>query len=311
MSKTAPLPSLKPGDTIGIVSPSKWAPRAWLANGKKLFEQHGYKVVIHPQNYLKHGVHAGNDAARAQALMEMFADPEIDGIICSRGGSGAVHLLDRLDYKIIGRNPKVFIGFSDITLLLNAITKQCGFSTFHGPMLWNFAHYPKSASATDLFAVVENGKKIGTSLFRGIECIRPGRTEGTLVGGNLLLLQSLIGTPYEWTAKDKILFIEEVVEPLYKVDRALRHLHLAGKFDGVRAVLVGEMIGVSDSDKGFRVKGEPPYGRTLRQIVMDNVPKNVPVGFHFPCGHGKYLTTLPIGARVKLTLNTRAASIEW
>ena len=132
-------PPLKPGGSIGVISPGRWPKPEWIDKGKALLKKHGYQVVVHAQNYHKEGQLGGPDAVRAEAIMDMFMDRTIDAVICARGGTGSLRLLDKLDYKVIKKNPKPFMGYSDITVLLQSITKKCGFVTYHSPMLASFA----------------------------------------------------------------------------------------------------------------------------------------------------------------------------
>lgn len=301
-------PPLKPGGTIGIVSPGRWPKPEWIATGKTLLEERGYTVVIHAQNYLKDGQLAGSDAARAEAIMDMFADRTIDAVICARGGTGSLRLLEKLDYKLIKRNPKPFIGYSDITVLLQAINKRCGFVTYHGPMLVSFAADFDPRMIEEMLTAV-GGKKNIRLRFSEAECIKPGRTEGVLIGGNLTLLEYLIGTPCDWSAKDAILFFEDTEEVIYKLADKLQHLKQAGKFAGVRAILVGEMVDIGDGETGYARKGDKPFGKNLREVFLDILPNDVPLCLNFPCGHGAYHTTLPVGAPAKLTLGARGAEL--
>ncbi len=302
-------PPLKAGGTIGIVSPARWSKPDWLVKGKAFLEARGYQVVIHAQNYLKDGQLAGHDAARAEAIMDMFADATIDAIFCARGGTGSMRLLDKLDYRFIKQNPKPFVGFSDITALLQAISAQCGFVTFHGPMFWNFAHDYDERMSEDLFQIIGTKNARVNLKFPEAETVRAGTAKARITGGNLALLQSLVGTPYDWSGKDVILFIEDVDEVLYRLDRELNHLRLAGKFEGVRAVIVGEMVDIGDGETGFMRAGEQPYGSDLKQIFVRHLPPEVPICFNFPCGHGRYLTTLPIGSCGELTLSDNGAEL--
>lgn len=305
-------PLLKPKGTIGIVAPSRWPERAWIDATKAFFEGRGYQVKVHPQNFLKDGQLAGDDAARVAAIHDVFADPSINAVVCARGGTGALRLVNKLDYELIKKNPKPFVGYSDITVLLHAITWHCNLITFHGPMSLNFSNGKNDPSTTkDFLAVLGNSNKSRAFHYSGIDSIRPGTAEGVLIGGNLTMLQTLVGTSYDWTGKDAILFIEDTDEPLYKIDRTLQHLQLAGKFEHIQAVLVGEMVSVVDSETGFAREGEKPYGRTLRQIVEEHVPPNIPLGFNFPCGHGNYITTLPIGASARLSLGAHGAELSF
>ncbi|MFY9288875.1 MAG: LD-carboxypeptidase [Alphaproteobacteria bacterium] len=302
-------PSLKKGGTIGIVAPACHARSDWNKKGRALLEKQGYQVVFHAQNKLRDGQLGGPDKARAKALLDMFSDPRIDAIFCARGGNGSIRLLDKLDYKKIKRHPKPLVGFSDITLLLQSITKRCGFVTYHGPMMWNFAHKHDPRTLTDLLKLLSGGKKRSQSF--KVKTERPGHAKGILVGGNIALLQSLIGTANDWSGKGSILFLEDTDEPLYRLDRMLRHMMQAGKFKGVKAVLVGEMTNISDGESGHVRKGDKPYGKSLRQIILDVVPENIPLCFDFPCGHGEYLTTLPVGARTTLTLSKGKAKLSF
>ncbi|MDD3289042.1 MAG: LD-carboxypeptidase [Alphaproteobacteria bacterium] len=305
-------PEIKPGGTIGIVSPARWPEPEWLDRGSALLQELGYNTVIHSQNYLKMGQLAGSDAARAEAIADMFADSTIDAIMCARGGTGSINLLDKLDYKLIKKNPKPFIGFSDITLLLQAISKRCGFITYHGPMLLNLANPHDDRTIVDLLEVVAEHKDKRIAMhYPEVEVIRAGKADGVITGGSITLLQHLIGTTYDWTSKDSILFIEDVDEVLYKLAEKLRHLQLAGKFKGVKAVLVGEMVDIADGETGFARDGEQPYGQELRQILLDVLPPDVPLCFNFPCGHGRHLTTLPVGAYAHLALDACGAELAF
>lgn len=304
-------PPLKKGGSIGVIAPARWPAPEWLVKTTAFLKGRGYKTVVHPQNYLKNGQLAGDDKARTGAVMDMFADPAIDAILCARGGANAIRIVDKLDYKVIKRNPKPFIGFSDISLLLNAITKRCGFVTYHGPLAWNFAHDFDPRTADDLFDLLENKKKKYQRTYTDMECIKSGKAEGVLVGGNLTRLELLMDTPYDWSAKDSILFLEDVDEVIYKLDEKLHHLRLAGRFKNVRAVLVGEMIDIADGENGFAKKGDNAYGKTLRDVFLENLPNDIPLCFNFPCGHGKYLTTLPIGAKTDLAVNTSGAELTF
>lgn len=298
-------PPLPKGGTIGIVSPSKWALPERLDVFVEALKKRGHKVVLHEQNMMRMGQLAGPDEARVAAIHDMFDDETIDAVFCARGGAGAVLLLDRLDYDLIARNPKPFVGFSDITALLNAVTARTGLVTFHGPMDWNFlSEQYDPRSEADLFAVL-SGPPCSLR-YEGLTPGRSGSAEGRLAGGNLCLLQSLIGTPYDWSGAGKILFLEEVEEPLYKIERMMAHLRLAGKFEGARGVLVGEMVDLIDETE----PEEPSYGKSLQEIMVAHLPPDIPVVFDFPCGHGDYITTLPVGGRAKLAIEGGKAVLD-
>jgi muramoyltetrapeptide carboxypeptidase len=308
MSKKFPKP-LKKGDTIGLISPGSFGDKAILEKGAAFLEQNGYRVVVHPQNSAQLGHLAGADIDKVASLMQMFASPEIDGVLCARGGNGSIRLLDKIDFDLIAKNPKVFVGYSDITVLLQAIQKKCGFTTYHGPMAASFGRTFDPRTAYDFFAQIEG--RIESVLIPDVDVLTPGLAEGVLVGGNMTMLQNLIATPFDWQTENAILFIEDVDEVLYRVDRMLHHFRLAGKFKNVAAVLVGEMINVPDSETSHMRSGERPYGYTIKQILRDNLPPNIPVCMNFPCGHAQYITTLPIGAKAHLTLNEHGAQLDF
>ncbi|MFA6280735.1 MAG: LD-carboxypeptidase [Bdellovibrionales bacterium] len=302
-------PLLPPHGKVGIVAPSCHAPRAWTDNFKKKLVERGYQVVVHEQCYLKNGTLAGSDEARAQALMDMFVDSSIKAVFCVRGGTGATQILERLDYDAIQKNPKPFVGFSDMTALVNTITMRTGLVTFHGPMGWNFLSENADVRTEEaLFAMIEKGER--TLTFPDLEIDREGAAQGRLIGGNISLLRTLIGTPYEWPSEESILFIEDVEEPLYKIEVAMTHLRLAGKFKGVRAVLVGEMIDILDEKPDLDPREHTVYGHSLKDIMLKHLPPDIPLAFNVPCGHGRHLMTFPVGATVSLSLKQGQSAME-
>ncbi|MGE4350976.1 MAG: LD-carboxypeptidase [Bdellovibrionales bacterium] len=300
----AVFPPLVPAKgTIGIVAPSRWPRKDMLEVTVERFEARGYDVVVHDQCFMQFGTMAGPEAARAEAFNDMFADRTIDAVFCARGGSGAMMLLERLDYELIRANPKPVIGSSDVTVLLQAITKHTGMVTFHGPMAYYMLpeHF-ESYTEEDLFYMIAGDRIERRLRFPMVEVERPGVAEGRLVGGNLTMLESLVGTPYDWSGEGAVLFIEDVDEALYSIERTMIHLRMAGKFEGVRAVLVGEMIGVPEERAEDMQPGDAPYARSLKEIMLRHLPPEIPLGFNYPCGHGRYLTTFPVGACVRVTV---------
>lgn len=310
-SPCAVFPPLLPAKgTIGIVAPSRWPQKEMLESTVAHLESKGFEVVVHDQCFLQHGTLAGSDAARAEALTDMFADRTIDAVLCARGGSGSLLILDHIDYEMIRSNPKPLIGSSDVTSLLQAITNQTGMVTYHGPMCFHFLPERYESYSEDDLLYMISGAPIERRLrFPEAEVERTGVAEGRLVGGNLSMLQSLIGTPYDWSGQGAVLFIEDVNEPLYRIERMMAQLRLAGKFDGVRAVLIGEMIGIPEEKAEDMSAGDCPYGRTIKEIMLKHLPPEIPVGFNYPCGHGRYLTTFPIGASVRVTLQPQLCDL--
>lgn len=304
-------PLLPAKGTVGIVAPSRWPRKEMLEGTIAALEARGYETVVHDQCYQQNGTLAGSDAARAEALNEMFADRTIDAILCARGGSGAMLVLDRLDYETIRANPKPLIGSSDVTALLHAVMIKAGLVTYHGPMCFHFLPERHEVyTEQDLFYMIagETGSRLLRFPMARVE--RAGQAQGRLVGGNLSMLAALIGTPYDWSGDGAILFLEEVNEPLYRIERMMAQLRLAGKFEGVRAVLVGEMVGIPEEKPEDMPVGDCPYGRTLDDIMRKHLPTDIPLAFDVPCGHGRYLTTFPIGATARVMFDQPACEIE-
>jgi muramoyltetrapeptide carboxypeptidase len=303
-------PPLKPGGTIGIVAPSGIPNLAHIEKAKSIFESRGYAVKVHPQCKFEEGLFAGSDDARAEAVMDMFADPEIGAIVCARGGgTGSYFLLDQLDYKTIAANPKPFIGFSEITVMLHAIASNAGFVTYHGPMCVWLAREDKR-TIDDFFAVIEGQKHEFKFAASEVNCMREGQVEGRLVGGNITMMQNLIGTPYDLSWKDAILFVEDTDEVYYKIARMLTHYKYSEKSQAVRAILLGEMVDNHDGESGVLRDGERKWGLPLEKIMTDRLP-SVPLCTNFPCGHGKYLTTLPIGAHARLNITKKGTELSF
>lgn len=316
MTTSAPTfvfpPELKPESTIGIISPGSWAQPEWINAAEDVLQELGYNVVVHSQNYMKQGRLAGSDAARAEAVNDMFADSTIDAIVCARGGAGSIRIIDKINYKLIKKHPKAFIGFSDATILLHAIGRRCGLVTYHGPMCKSFGQPYDKRTITDLVNVIGESEDKRVELhFPEVDVQCSGKVEGILTGGNISLLQSLMGSHYDWSAKDAILFIEDTNESLHKIDRMMRHMALAGRLKNVKAVLVGEMSNLSDGDPDSDKYEERPYGVDLKQILVDVLPPETPLCFNFPCGHGEYITTLPVGAYAHLTLDSCGAHLSF
>ncbi len=305
-------PPLPQGGTIGVFSPSRYAEPAWFEEMKKRVEAEGYKLVVHQQNSLRKGWLAGDEKSKAAALMELFLDPKIDAIMCVRGGMGALCFLDLLDYDVIAKNPKPFIGFSDVTCLLSAITKKTGMVTYHGPMGWNFIEenfVPQTGA--DFFKMIGAGVSCKELSFPQASIVRGGDVNGILLGGNMSLLQCLAGTSYDLNVPHSILFIEDVAEPLYRIDRMMTHLRMAGKFESVQAVLVGEMVNIKDATPNPSEPADAWYGKGIEEIMLDHLPSDIPVAFNIPCGHRKYTTTFPVGAEVNLSLASTGVSMSF
>jgi len=235
----------------------------------------------------------------ANGFMAFVLDSKIMAIVCARGGYGSIRILEYLDFESINLNPKIFIGYSDFTCVLNAIHKLSNIVTFHGP-LGNF--YPDNYTADSLSKLIFR-KNIVSNInqqyrFSRDSVIADGKARGNLVGGNLTSLVSLLGTKYEIDTTDKILFFEEIDEHPYKIDRMLKQLELAGKFENCRGIIIG-YIGTLDAKRNFF----PDYSFLTRQVLEMNLGKlGIPVVINLPFGHNKKFMTLPLG--IEGVLNT-------
>ncbi len=306
-------PVLCPGATIGIVAPARWPTATTLKNSISWLESQGFKVKPHPQLAARDGRLAGNDLIRAEALTSMFADDSVDAILCARGGSGSFRLLDHIDFDIIRRHPKIICGFSDLTTLLSAITRRTGLVTFHGPMLRSFIRADTDPRTGLEWQEMLSGRFPSDGKNYSAHGLSHGQAQGRLTGGNLSLLRNLIGTQDDWNGQDKILFIEDIDTPLYQIDHMLWQLRQAGKFSGLRGVIVGEFIPHTDDHAPSTDPDDPPYGKPLPDLLRSYLPPGIPVCTNFPCGHGPYLTTMPLGVTVAIDVGatqTRLRLVE-
>ncbi|HXX39717.1 MAG TPA: LD-carboxypeptidase [bacterium] len=292
--------ALVPGDTIGLVSPSGPTTRDGAATPRTITLARtrllgaGFRTVLAQHALEVRGYLAGRDDDRVADLHAMFADPAVAGVLCVRGGYGAHRLLDALDYDLIGSHPKVFIGYSDITALHLAFHTRAGFVTFHGPMTTALSQADPHDFLECLRAVTRPeplGMLVNPPGAPPIETLVPGEAEGELIGGNAALLTGLLGTPYEPEFMDRLLFLEDVGDRLYRLDRKLAHLRLAGVLERVAGIIIGEC----------RYPLEQGSALALRQILDDLiVPLGKPAIYGLACGHGDYHLTLPVGVRTHL-----------
>ena len=289
---------LKFGDTIGLIAPSGAVrTEGAVARAVEETKRMGFKVKLGESAQQKYGYLSGTDEVRARDINNMFADDEVDAIICIRGGYGAMRILDKLDYEMIAKHPKIFAGFSDITALHIALLNRCDLATFHAPMAVGWADGPMDDfSRESMYKALMHAEPMG-ELVNPPEyekkTVNPGIAEGTLVGGNLMLITSSLGTPWEIDTKGRILFIEEVSERTYCVDRMLTQLRLAGKFDDCAGVVFGDF---ADCNIEY-----PEFGLTLEEIIRDVVaPCGKPIFTGLRCGHCSPKLTLPLGVKCRM-----------
>ena len=282
------------GNTIGLISPASPENTQTIQKAILFLRNQGFNIIEGAHLYDNWGYLAGKDKDRAFDVMEMFENKSVDMILCIRGGYGSSRLLPYLDYNVIKKYPKIFAGFSDITVFLNSFYEKCGLTTFHSPM--------GSSNLED----IETLKSFMFTFMKGYEpytiknpskfttqCIVKGIAEGNLIGGNLGLICNSLGTPYEIDMKDKILFIEEVGEEPYRVDRILTQLLLAKKLQQCSGIILGQ----------FKDCDLPHYERslTLEEVFYDRLYNlDIPMFSGFCSGHDYPKLTLPIGARVKI-----------
>lgn len=298
--------ALERGDTISVVVPASPINRERIDRALARIRERGFDVRTYGDIYRAHGYLAGDDQTRAAELMCAFEDPDTRAVWCARGGYGVARLLDRIDFDIIRRHPKIFVGFSDITLLHSVIHERTGLITFHGPNLQDGFGKVEDMPAPNEAALWQALSNAGASTNPSgyiydlnaidevqLEAIRGGTARGQLVGGNLAVLAGVVGTPYDISTAGRILFLEDVSERLYRLDRYLSQLRLAGKFSGLAGVLLGSF----SYEDGEQQEAEADVRSLLSEFFA---PLGVPVLAGFPAGHEHLNLTLPIGAMMDI-----------
>jgi muramoyltetrapeptide carboxypeptidase len=290
---------------IGIVSPGRWLDDASLTRASAELVKRGYRTNIHPQNSLRLHQFAGSDAQRLTAIHEMFADPLVEAIICAKGGYGALRLIDHIDYDLIRANPKPLIGYSDITALLCANYSRARLVGFHGPMALSIAQGLDRDSLDCLFTSLRSviPYAIEAPKSCAVRSLRKGSGAGRLIGGNLSVLANLIGTPGEPDVDGAILFVEDVDEYYYALDRLFLHLQRAGWLSRLGGLIVGRFIDMRDN--------EVPFGLSVDEIVLDACAgTSYPIVADAPIGHVAAPLTFPVGVSVTLTVDANSFHLE-
>ena len=280
-------PCLKAGDTIGIAAPSGPFDRDLFDKGMEVLQGLGFEVHVPSAIFDQNGYLAGPDEARAKVINTLFGDSDIQGILCARGGYGATRVLPYLEWDAIRRHPKIFVGFSDITVLHNAILGRTGLVTFHGPMGTTLATATQESIAS-LQQVLMSGAPTTLAPPDAI-VLQPGEATGRIVGGNLTLLCHLVGTPYQVPFAGGLLFIEDITEAPCRIDRMLVQMSLAGCFEDVAGLVLGQFTECGEQEE-------------IHDVFMRIFgPLGIPVVAGFPFGHGQQNVTLPIGLEARLT----------
>ena len=284
-------PYLDQGDTIGIIAPARKVTREEVEPAITLLQEWGYRVREGKNLYGAYRQFSGRDDLRASDLQECFDDPEVRAILCARGGYGSVRLIDRLDWRTLLRDPKWLIGYSDVTALHSHIHQRLGMESLHAAMPLNFRDTGNETALESLRMALQGtlrAYRVGPHALN-----RDGVAEGPLVGGNLSVIYSLLGSPSSPDVAGKVLFLEDLEEYLYHVDRMMMNLRRNGWLDKIAGLIVGGMTGMNDNTV--------PYGQSAEEIIREAMEgTGVPLAFGFPAGHIPDNRALLLGRRVRL-----------
>jgi len=294
------IPYLKKGDLIYITSPAKSIEKEHVIFSKTYLESKGFIVKLSPHCLGQNYYFSGTDSERRSDFQKAIDDTEIKAILCARGGYGSVRIIDDLQWAAFLRNPKWIIGFSDITYFHN---KMNGFElpSIHATMPLNFSTNTKEAlnSLTSALTGKLDGYKIKSSDYNKL-----GKGQGTLIGGNLSILHALIGTNDDLDYGGKILFIEDLSENLYVIDRILYSFEKAGIFNKIKGLIVGGMTDLKDTEK--------PFGKTYQEIILDRFTYNrIPICFNFPAGHIDNNQAIIFGKTINLVVEKDNTTLEF
>ncbi len=292
---------LKPGDSIGIIAPARSVTPGQMAPFKDLLVNRGYIPVEGNYLYGQHNQFSGTADERLSDLVQMYMDPEVKAVFAARGGYGCVHLLNGMDWEVIRENPKWLVGFSDVTALHTALGKFM--ETIHGVMPYSLVmDEPQDKGSFDILFNILEGQDIEYSVEDHSLNIS-GTAKGILTGGNLSVLYSLAGTPYEPDYQDKILFLEDLDEYLYHVDRMIANFEIRGIFQKVAGLVIGDFSDMHDN--------MVPYGRKACEIIAERAIKyGVPTLFNFPAGHKLFNHPLIFGRLSTLTVQAGQCSLS-
>lgn len=292
---------LNQGDRIAIVSPAGSIESKHVHAAVEVLEQEGWRPYVGDHALGKFGTYSGSDTERFHDLSRALSDPTVRAVICSRGGYGAIHLLERLDAIPIDKDPKWIVGFSDISAL-HALMAHKGIVSVHAPMTKDIALGAENSDIACLFDILRGNKpvhKFPTSQFD-----RPGIATGRLLGGNLAVIAELIGTPFDVIQPGSILFIEDVEEPIYKTERILYQLRLSGKLSSLAGLIVGQFTGYKPNDNYTQ----------MEDMISDMVyPYDFPVAMNVPFGHVEHNIPLLSGARatLRVTIGDTNSLVTW
>jgi muramoyltetrapeptide carboxypeptidase len=303
---------LKKGDTIGLVSPGGFIDDDQLEESVKNIEKLGFKPYYRDIVTAREGYFGGTDKVRANDLMHMFTNKSVDAILCTRGGYGSNRILDLLDFEKIRQNPKALIGYSDVTSLLIAIYQKTGLIGFHGPVGISTFNEFSVKSFEKVLIKAKKQYKYANEREKDTEknsdydkyTITKGKAEGNLIGGNLVMLTTLIGTKYEPDFENKIVFMEEIREKPYKIDRMITHLLMATNIAKASGIILG-IFNKCDIDKD-----EIEESYTLKEALYKRLSSlNLPCFYGMPFGHVSNKITLPVGVIAKMNADKQTLTL--
>ncbi len=295
-------PYLKPGDTIGILCPSGYMPYEKASTAIETLKEWGFRIVVGKTLGNQYNYFSGTDEERLADLQQMLDDDSINAILCARGGYGMGRIIDALSFKKFKKHPKWIIGFSDITILQSHIFSKFKIASLHAPMAAAFNDGEHKNQYIQSLHDALIGRKATYSSY-GNQYNQNGKASGILAGGNLSLLINIFGTSSDINTEKKILFIEDVGEYIYNVDRMLYQLKRCGKLDNLAGLIVGKFTDMKDTTI--------PFGQTIEEVVYNIIKDfDYPVCFGFPVSHEKENYALKIGIKYELTVSSTSVQLE-
>ncbi len=292
-------PALQKDDTIGVFAPSSYVEKQDIEKSKIFIENLGYKVFIHPQTYERENQSAGSHLQKTLAFQGLWQRKDIRAIWAAGGGNRCTHLLDTINFTRLSNSPKILIGFSDVTSLLNAVYANNDIITFHAPVFKNL--YKHKQAQIDHLLDLLAGKIISYPVVNK-NILRQGKAKGKMIGGNLSLFQYLPMTLPNEFYKNSILFLEDCNEELSHIDRMFLYLKQTGVLDNIKALALGQFTNLKDTGK--------PFGYELEDIIAEHTENlEIPILNNLPFGHGKDFYSMPIGAEAKIDTNKEKFSL--